>query len=101
MLKVQLAARARLDLRDILLYFRQNNPVAARRFLDELNVRFALLSQFPEMGVMRAELRPNLRSTVVDSYLIFYQPEKTRIKVIRIVHGARDVRRIFRRRRKR
>jgi toxin ParE1/3/4 len=100
MRKVHLAARARLDLRDTLLYLRQNNPPAARRFLDELTARFALLGQFPEMGIMRPELRPHLRSTVVDSYLIFYQPEKTRIKVIRIVHGARDLRRIFRRRRR-
>lgn len=82
MLKAQLAARARLDLRDILLYLRQHRPIAARRFLDELNARLAMLGQFPEMGVMRPELRPNLRSTVVDNYLVFYQPETTRIKVI-------------------
>lgn len=100
MRKVQLAARARLDLRDILLYLRQNSPPAARRFLDNLNARFALLARFPEMGLQRPELRPNLRSTVIDSYLIFYQSEKRRIKVIRIVHGARDLRRIFQRRRR-
>ena len=42
------------------------------------------------------ELARNLGSIVFGSYLIFYQPLTDGIEVVRVLHGARDIDRIFR-----
>ena len=53
--------------------------------------------QFPGAGQARSELMPNLRSFPVGRYLIFYRPIPDGIEVLRVLHGARNLRKIFRR----
>lgn len=50
---------------------------------------------FPESGRSRDELAPRLRSFLVAPYVVFYRPDEDTIQVIRIVHGHRDLRRLF------
>lgn len=97
--RVILGRRAGADLREILLYIREHDPRAARRLLDQFNARLDLLGRFPEMGAARPDLRKGLRSSPVGNYLVFYQPTKKAVDVVRILHGARNLKRIFRRRR--
>ena len=66
---------------------------------DKLDEKINLLAEFPGMGARRDELSRGLRSFPVGNYLLFYRPTKTGIEVIRIAHGARDLSRIFKRRR--
>ncbi|HLP91141.1 MAG TPA: type II toxin-antitoxin system RelE/ParE family toxin [Nostocaceae cyanobacterium] len=47
------------------------------------------------MGRSRYELLPGLRSFPVGSYLIFYFPINQSIEVIRVLHGARDIAKLF------
>lgn len=49
------------------------------------------LAEFPDMGRVRPELGPKVRSFPVLSHVIFYVRDKKRIVVLRILHGARDV----------
>jgi len=52
------------------------------------------------MGRARAEVQdPRYRFWKVYSYLIAYRPEATTLVVVRVIHGARDLRKLFRRRR--
>jgi toxin ParE1/3/4 len=52
-----------------------------------------LLSEFPGLGRPRDELAESLRSFPVGNYVIFYLPLGDGINVIRVLHGARDIRR--------
>jgi toxin ParE1/3/4 len=47
------------------------------------------------MGRARHELLVNLLSFTVKNYVIFYQPITEGIEVLRVLHGARDVHRVF------
>jgi toxin ParE1/3/4 len=61
--------------------------------------KFGLLSEFPGLGPSREELGHGVRSFPVGSYVIFYRAlsEGDGIALLRIVHGARDLRRLFHR----
>jgi toxin ParE1/3/4 len=59
--------------------------------------KLKLLADFPGMGAMREDLGPSIRTFPVGNYLIIYRPMKSGIELLRVVHGARDLRRLFRR----
>jgi toxin ParE1/3/4 len=48
-----------------------------------------------QMGRARDELLVNLRSFMVKRYIVFYQPTTAGIEVLRVLHGARDIHRVF------
>ncbi len=43
------------------------------------------------MGAPRPELAPGARMLVEGSYLILYFAEPRAVRVVRVVHGARDI----------
>ena len=85
------------DLWEILVYIARDNEDAAFRLIDAIDERFEMLARFPMGGQARPELLPNLRSFPVGRYLIFYRPIEDGIEVLRVLHGARNLRRLFRR----
>jgi toxin ParE1/3/4 len=88
---------AELDLIEIATYIEADNAAAADRLLDTFEQKFRLLSEFPGLGRSRDELAESLRSFSVGNYVIFYVPLVDGIDVIRVLHGARNIRRLFRR----
>ena len=97
--------KARLAIGDLLqhyVYIGGNNLDAAERFL-RAAVEEALddLSNMPGMGRVREFRRPGLtgvRSWPVkgcENYLVFYRKIPDGIEVLRVLHGARDIDRIF------
>jgi toxin ParE1/3/4 len=93
--KVFWSRRSRSDLVDILLYIRRDNHSAARRFYLQLTLMLQHLADHPMMGASRPELGRDLRSLPHGNYLVFYRPRKDGIELARVLHGARDLRRIF------
>lgn len=87
--------KAHLDLVQIAIYLNERNPSAADRLLETIDERCLQLSNFPEIGRLREELAPNLRSFPVRNYVIFYRPMSDGIQLIRILHGARDIPKLF------
>ena len=87
---------AELDLIEIAAYIEADNPTAADRLLNTFEEKFKLLSEFPGLGRSREELGESVRSFPVGNYIIFYLPLRDGIDVIRVLHGARDFRRLFR-----
>ncbi|MBV9851333.1 MAG: type II toxin-antitoxin system RelE/ParE family toxin [Armatimonadetes bacterium] len=74
---------------------------ASDRFLAATEATFRKLALMPGMGVVRnygnPEL-PGLRMWPVPKfakYLIFYMATETRLEIVRVLHGARDIERIF------
>lgn len=87
--------QSRSDLVEILLYIRRDNRRAARRLLTTINDKLNLLAEFPGLGQPREELAQSLRSFPVGKYLLFYRPVSDGIQLIRVLHGMRDLPRLF------
>ncbi len=89
--------RASLDLEEIVDYLGWDRPEAVE-VVDAIESRCRSLASFPDTGRSREDLAPGLRSAVVAPYLIFYRGAIDHIEIIRILHGRRDIRAIFRKR---
>ena len=91
---------ARKDVDDIWLHVatESGSTEAADRVVDRISHVFPRLAAFPGMGPSRDEFSPGLRSFPVDAYLIFYKKVRSGVRIVRVVHGARNLRRVFRRR---
>ena len=95
-LRFSLTPAARLDLREIDDYLRDESERAARKVRVELHQAMKLLAQHPLLGHLREDLADEpLRFWPVYSYLIIYRAEKRPIQVVRVLHGARDVKRLL------
>jgi len=58
--------------------------------IDRIEARLTLLAENPRLGADYHARRPGLRSFSVPPYLIFYQPIPGGIRLVRVLHGARD-----------
>jgi len=57
--------------------------------------KFYLLASNPRMGEVRADLGEGLRSFVAGKYVVVYRILGAQIEIARVVHSARDIRRLF------
>jgi antitoxin ParD1/3/4/toxin ParE1/3/4 len=91
-----LTAPAEQDLTDIWDYIAADNLDAADRVLDAFASAFERLAERPEIGHYREDLSDtSLRFHSVYSCLIVYRWEPQPLRIIRVLHGARDVRAIL------
>ena len=91
----RLSGRARRDLVQIWRYIANDNEPAADRFIDLITQRFELLGENPYAGRSRDELRPGYRSFPVGQYLVFYRLSESRVEIMHILHGKRDIEALF------
>ena len=87
--------RALRDAAEIWHFIAEDNPRAATVLIEKFEKTLRLLSDFPRIGTDRSDLAKSLRSFPVGNYLLLYRPLKTGVQLIRIVHGARDLRVLF------
>lgn len=92
---VKVAAAAEEDLVKIWEYVAEHNPEAAGKLIKEITAKFVFLRDYPNMGREQSRLLVNLRSFVVKDYFIFYQPFDDGVEILRVLHGAQDIERIF------
>ena len=83
------------DLLSIWDYIAEDSLDAADRVVREISEKFEALASSPRSGTPREELAPSLRSDPVGNYIVFYLPLKDGIEVIRVLHGAMDIRAQF------
>jgi toxin ParE1/3/4 len=90
------------DLIAVAQYIREDDEEAADRFLQAAEETFSRLAANPTIGRPRHfQRRPGLRSWQVqgfEKYLVFYKALPDGIEIKRVLHGARDLRRILTRR---
>jgi toxin ParE1/3/4 len=91
------SALSEQDVHEIALFIARENPDAAFRLIDRFDETLQMLAQNPMTGRAREELAPKVRSFPVGNYLLFYRPAQDGIELIRVLHGARDLRRLFKR----
>jgi toxin ParE1/3/4 len=85
------SSRARADLADIWLYISERSVAAADRVLDEIDRVCRVIANHPEIGRERPEVSSGLRSFVAMSWVVFYRIDGNTIRIVRVVHGARDL----------
>ena len=88
------------DLNDISDYFLSRNSLdAGERFLNAFNLKCKQLISFPNSGRSYSHLLPELRGLILQGFIILYRASvaeaDTRIEILRIVHGRRDLASIF------
>ena len=93
--KLRISRPAENDLDEIWLYIAEDAPETADRFIDFVVERLTILSSSPEMGRLREDLEPGLRTFPLDNYLVFYRLSPDRVEIARIIHGARDIEALF------
>ena len=91
-----LSREAERDLRNIHEFIADRNPAAADRIISHLELGISLLFENPAMGRERPELADNLRSFLVEGYIIYYYPMTAGVEIARIAHGSMDAHRLFR-----
>jgi toxin ParE1/3/4 len=95
MTTVYFTGRAERDLEDIGDYIAADNPVRALSFIREIRQRCAKIAEAPLAYPARPELGPAIRCCTYGRYVIFFQPADTHILIVRVLHGARELSRIF------
>ena len=95
MTRVIFAPQAEIDLWDIARHIAAESLTAAYAFIDAIQQKCELLAANPEMGRLREELAPRLRSFPVGRYVIFYRAGRAGIEVARVLHGSRDIPMLF------
>jgi len=95
MTEFRFSSRARRDLAEIVLYLIENDDSRASSFLDRLEARLAEIADRPLGFPGRDDLAAGLRASGFGSYLLFFRIADDHLKLVRIVHQARDLRRMF------
>lgn len=95
MREIRVSDQSKRDMIDIWEYIAANSPRAADRLLHNLVSTYLRLGETPGVGRSRSELRPGVYSIPVGNYLIFYRFDETHISVVRVLHGARNLRAVF------
>lgn len=93
-----LTETAEADLDEILGFIAERDGKArALHVLDHLLDAFERLTASPGMGFHRRQLTgTELRWWPVFRFLILYDPQSSPLMILRVLHGARDLERLFR-----
>ncbi|WP_417886683.1 type II toxin-antitoxin system RelE/ParE family toxin [Zunongwangia sp.] len=67
----------------------------ALNYLIELRAHFELLLKNPEIGKQRHEIKDGLYSLPYASHIIFYRILKDHLRIVRVLHGSRDMRKFL------
>lgn len=86
---------AEQDLAEIWAYIAEDSPEAATGFVRKLESKFGPLLRHPGMGASRDQLQSGLRAWPFKTYCIYYMFDDETVTIVRVVHGARDVRALF------
>jgi len=88
----ELSPEARDDLQEIWIYIAGDNLAAADKLEADIYQACAVLAENPRLGHKRPDLtdEPVLFWPVRGQYLVIYQRETKPLKIVRILHGARD-----------
>ena len=93
----RLTRRALADLRDIVRYTGETwGRRQARLYLEELELRIQKLALSPEVGRLRDDVAPSVRSFPIGRHVMFYLTGESGITVLRVLHPRMNIARAFR-----
>jgi toxin ParE1/3/4 len=80
----------------VFLFIAQDNLGAARRLQSQFQETFLTIAGQPSIGRSRDELAAGIRSLPVGEYVIYYRMVGRAVRILRLLHGARDIQKLFR-----
>jgi plasmid stabilization system protein ParE len=87
------------DLQYVWEFIASDNAAAADKLDNDLFEAFALLAERPGIGHTRSDLTErDVRFWPVGSYLVVYRSLPTTLQIVAVLHGARDVTEVIRKR---
>lgn len=80
---------ARADVLRIIDYISDDNPDAAQRVKDDIEMKAERLSEFPKIG--RPGRVEGTRELVIwSNYILVYHEEALRVRILRVLHAAQQ-----------
>jgi plasmid stabilization system protein ParE len=87
-----------LTLRQIAEYIARDSSFYAAAFVQEILEAGRSLKYFSERGRIVPELSdPNIRELFIREYRLIYKIEETRVMILGIIHGKRDLKSLWER----
>ena len=88
----EFSPQAAVDIREIIHYTKERWGIEqARRYRQELELGLQKLILSPEVGRLRTEIAPVIRSFRMGRHIAFYKARGSRIVVLRLLHVSMDV----------
>lgn len=92
----RISRRAEKDIDEIWDFIARDSFDNADKVELEIQKAIRLLSEFPNIGHHRSDVsNPGYRFWSVYKHLIAYRVRGRRVTIVRVVHGARNIRRLF------
>ena len=94
-MRLNFTPMAEQDLEAIADYIATDNPMRALTFVRELLAHCQRITLNPPGYRPRPELGDGIRSCAHGNYVIFFEFDPDSVVIVRILHGARDIPRVF------
>lgn len=95
MTRLVITPLAESDSEEIGDYIAIDNPDRALSFILELRGQCQIIALSPQAYRLRPELGSNIRSCVHGNYVIFFTHFEETVRILRILHGARNIPTLF------
>jgi toxin ParE1/3/4 len=92
---VRYSPEAQADLVEIGGHIALDSERHAERFVERLRDRARFIARSPRIYRLRPDLGPSLRPAATGDYVFIFRIIADGIEVVHIVHGARDLKRLF------
>jgi len=86
---------ARNDLLEIGAYIADDNPVRAESFVAELETKAYQAAERPASFPERTDIGIGVRAAVHGRYLLLFRELEHEVRIVRIIHGARNIPSLF------
>ncbi len=97
--RVEITSEAEEDIRSTQAFIARDNPRAALKWVQGVKRQARSLSSFPlrfEVIPEAPDLEVDYRHLIFGNYRLIYQILGNQVKVLRVIHAARSLHRIFR-----
>jgi plasmid stabilization system protein ParE len=99
--KVNWAYEASTDLEALAEYIARDSAFYASAFVREIRDASRSLNEFSERGRIVPELgNPSIRELFIREYRLIYSIEESRVVIMGLIHGKRDLKRLWKREKK-
>lgn len=90
-MRLTISPLAEQDIEAIGDYIARDNPRRALTFITELREQCRRIADNPQGYRKRPELGDELRSCAYGHYVLFFEATPGEVRIIRVLHGARDL----------
>lgn len=95
MASIQYSAKARADIADIWFWIaKEAGDRLADDIIDRIEQRISRLALYPRLGRIRPDIGDGARSLVVERWLVLYDTGTDNVRILRVMDGATDLRRL-------